>query len=476
MIAELPVHLLLPEKERLASSFRDPQGFVFNARGKIFRCIEHSYKPHYEKLMSSGLYEELCNAGLLVRHQEVADEQALPWRKSSISPFKIIAPEKIPFISYPYEWCFSQLKDAALLTLEVAVRALRRGMILKDASAYNVQFRGARPILIDTLSFEIYTEGNAWIAYRQFCEHFLAPLTLMSKGDLRANKLLQSFIDGLPLDMTCKLLPWSTALKPSLFIHLYMHAAAQKQHAGKSLKDLHDKKMPKQSLFALLDNLVDCIKSTNLQDTKTTWSDYYSDNNYSDKSISVKEELLKEFINKTTATEIWDIGANTGNFSRSAESMGKRVVSMDMDAMCVEMNYRRCKDEQRQILPLLVDLSAPSPAIGWNNRERMSLSERGPAQLGLALALIHHLAIGNNVPLPMVADYFAGICDKLIIEFVPKEDSQVQRMLASREDIFTDYNEENFRKEFGRHFEVLAVSRIEDTERSLYLLKRRHSH
>ncbi|MBX9686841.1 MAG: hypothetical protein K2X27_09075 [Candidatus Obscuribacterales bacterium] len=450
---------------RLASSFRDPQGFVFKENGRIYRRIEEAFRPHYEKLQSSGLYKELSEKGLLVSHEELplsADESA----------YKIIAPQMIPFISYPYEWSFSQLKDAALLTLEIATIALKHGMILKDASAYNIQFQGTKPILIDTLSLETQKAGAAWIAYRQFCEHFLAPLALMSHGDLRASKLLTTFIDGLPLDLVSKLLPWKTRFNPALFMHIYLHARAQKEHSGESLKELEQRSMPESSLFALLDNLSDSVQSLTLNKAKTAWSDYYANNNYTDASIKEKEKLVAELIQENQLDEIWDVGANTGRFSRIAAELGARVISMDFDPLCVEMNYQISKEKKLDLLPLLIDLCAPSPAIGWNNKERLSLIQRAPAKLTLALALIHHLAIANNVPLKMLAEFFHEISQKLIIEFVPKEDSQVQRLLASRADIFQNYNEDNFKREFSAYFKILAIKPIPGTMRTIYLMER----
>lgn len=448
---------------RLSSSFRDPQGFMFESNGVIYRQIESTYRTQYEKLLDSGLYGELVNRNLLVSHEEIA--------RTNKNSFKIIAPERIPFISYPYEWSFSQLKEAALLTLQVAETAMEHGMVLKDASAYNVQFQSCRPVFIDTLSFDIYEEGSPWLAYRQFCQHFLAPLILMSKFDLRANKLLHMFIDGVPLDMACKMAPFSALLKPSHFVHLFLHARAQQIYSGESLEKYKKRKFNKQAFTALLDNLKGCISQLEASCAKSSWSDYYNNNNYSRESISEKEKLLRMFILQSRENTVWDFGSNTGHFSRLAADLGKSVISMDMDPLCVELNYRKCRSESKKVLPLVMDLTSPSPAIGWDNKERFSLLQRGPAPLGLALALIHHLAIGNNVPLHMVASFFAGACKKLIIEFIPKEDSQVQRMLASRADIFDKYTEETFLKEFSRYYQITYRTKLSGSQRSLYFME-----
>ena len=215
--------------EVLRSSFRDPGGFLFRREGSLYRQVNRACAEDFQLLESSGLAASLREAGLLIPHVEADVEPPRP----DIA-FRVIRPEPVPFISYPYEWSFSQLKDAALTTLRIQKIALRHGMILKDASAYNIQFHRGRPVLIDTLSFTRYEEGQPWVAYRQFCQHFLAPLALMAYRDVRLSALLRTEIDGVPLDLAAGLLPWRTRLKPGLLMHLHVHAASQKkyEHGG----------------------------------------------------------------------------------------------------------------------------------------------------------------------------------------------------------------------------------------------------
>ncbi len=194
--------------EPVAASFRDPSGFLFSRNGALYRQINRVYADDYDHLISSGLYDQLVKSGLLIPHREVSEKPVYPELA-----VKVIQPELVPFISYPYEWSFSQLKDAALATLAIQKRSIKAGMSLKDASAYNIQFINGKPTLIDTLSFEIYKEGKPWDAYRQFCQHFLAPLALMARVDVRLGQLLRVFIDGIPLDLASRLLPASTRAK-----------------------------------------------------------------------------------------------------------------------------------------------------------------------------------------------------------------------------------------------------------------------
>ena len=452
----------------IPSSFRDPSGFLFYQDGILYRQINKVYKENYDYLMNSGLYKALIDSGLLIPHTEVDIDYA-----KTDNAYKILKPELIPFISYPYEWCFSQLKDAALTTLEVQKKALNFGMSLKDSSAYNVQFLKGKPVFIDTPSFEKFNEGQPWIAYRQFCQHFLGPLALMSYKDIRLNQLLQIYIDGIPLDLTSSLLPVNTHLKFSLLSHIHFHAKGQKYFADKTVK-ISNHKMSRLSILGLIDNLESAIKKLKWKAKGTEWGNYYEDTNYSSNAFNHKKQLVSEFADKTKPSIVWDLGANIGVFSRITSEKGLQTISFDIDPAAVENNYIKCvKKRETNILPLLLDLTNPSPNIGWEHEERMSFIERGPCDTAIALALIHHLAISNNVPFSKIAMFFSRICNSLIIEFIPKGDSQVQRLLSSREDIFPDYTQQVFENEFSKYFTIQESVRIRDSERILYLMRQR---
>jgi len=478
---------------RLPSSFRDPSGFLFTENGTLFRSVGRRYRQHYDHLIQSGLHDKLIENKLLIPHKEV-DPGTIEHFPGSIEDiYKIIQPERVPFISYPYEWCFSQLKDAALTTIKIQKQALDHGMILKDASAYNMQFHKGVPLLIDTLSFEIYQENQPWVAYRQFCQHFLAPLALMASCDIRLGQLMRIYIDGLPLDLTSGLLPIASWLKPALLTHIHLHAKAQQRYAkSRDLTRIQRNsgagspiavptnpppKVTKQSLVALIHHLEAAVAALQWQPAGTEWADYYEDTNYSPVAMNHKKQLVEAFLNESNPLTVWDFGANNGVFSRIAAANGVEAVAFDVDPAAVEKNYRQMLvNKEIRILPLCLDLTNPSPAIGWANEERLSLIERGPADTVLALALIHHLAISNNVPFSHIAAFFSQVCRFLIIEFVPKNDSQVQRLLRTREDIFDQYTEEQFEASFGNHFSILRSERIVDTQRTLYLMEKRNVH
>lgn len=459
---------MINHKKR-SSSFRDPSGFVFSHNGIIYRQINKVYKDNFDLLISSGLYEKLTSLGYLVKHEEV----------KSVSPqdtdgYKIIKPQAIPFISYPYEWCFSMLKDAAILTLNIQTIALEYGMSLKDSSSFNIQFLEGKPILIDTLSFEKYVEGKPWIAYKQFIEHFLTPLSLMAFKDVRLGRLSSIFLDGVPVDLASSLLPFKSRLNMSLLIHIFAHSATQKKLSNKKLSSkVLAKKFSLTAFKGLIDNLQSVINNMHWNPTKTQWANYLEDNNYGKVSLNHKAELTRKFLKIIKPKTVWDLGANTGFFSRIAASQNCQVISFDSDFGALEQNYQEiAKSSEKNILPLFCDLTNPTPSLGWTNQERESLVNRGPADAILALALVHHLAISNNIPLPYIADLFAKLAKSLIIEFVPKEDSQVQRLLANREDIFNSYNEEGFEMAFKKYFKVKKKVNITESMRVLYLMEK----
>lgn len=457
----------------MLGSFRDPSGFVFtDEAGVLHRQINRVYEADLKRLHESGLYENLTGDSHLIRHEEVD-----LGKKQTDDAVAIIRPETLPFVSYPYEWCFSQLQDAALLTLEIQTRALDHGMSLKDASAFNVMFRGTRPVFIDTLSFESYPKGRPWIAYRQFCRHFLAPLSLMAYRDVRLIDLLRRNLDGVPLDLASRLLPRRTWLRPGLAIHLHLHAKAEQRSLAKGREssgpDAREAAVSQHGLRGILASLTTVIRKLTLRPERSTWSDYYADNTYSDESARRKADSVRDYLKDIAPASVWDLGANTGRYSEVALEYADCVVAMEQDPWCVEAAYRKWTKEDRGVLPLVMDLANPSPALGWAHTERQSLIERGPADAVLALALIHHLCIANNVPLRAAADFFASIARHLIIEFVPKEDEMVQFLLASREDIFPDYTEAGFEAAFGSVFDIVDRSAGEDSKRTMYLMKRK---
>ena len=444
------------------SSFRDPAGFIYYEEEKVKRRIHSCYFKQYEHFMNSGLYDELIKKGLLIAHKEIE-------RNDEYITLEV---EKVPFITYPYEWCFEELKDAALLTLEILKISLQYGMILKDASGYNVQFLNGNPIFIDTLSFDFYEDGIPWGAYGQFCRHFMAPLLLMRYVDERANCLLKNYIDGIPIDLADNLLHGRGGFTARC--HIKWHSKAILKH-NDDVRQTKKTFVSKSSIVNMIDMMIRQIHKLNYQVKSSEWKDYYQHTNYDDKAEKSKELLVKEYLDKIHINKkdiVYDLGANEGKYSRIAALKKCMVISWDIDFNCIHHNYTCIKNNQeKNILPLYLDCTNPSPDLGFANLERKSLTSRGPIKCVMALALIHHIAISNNVFFEEIAEWFSRLGEYLIIEFVPKEDSQVQKLLMTRKDIFDWYNETTFENSFSIYFDITKKERIKNSKRVLYLMR-----
>jgi ribosomal protein L11 methylase PrmA len=459
------------EAVRHEGSFRDPSGFVFRRDGRLYRQVNERYAADYQLLLRSGLYDELTEEGLLVPHREASLELAV-----TDEAFRVLEPEELPFVSHPYEWSFGQLKAAALLTLEIQSRALEHGLVLKDASAFNVQFRGGRPVFIDTLSFEAYQHGAPWIAYRQFCRHFVAPLLLMSKVDVRLGRLSASHLDGVPLDLASGLLPHRTWLTLGALVHVHLHARSIRRYRDRPAEGVEKGKaaVSRRGLEGLVDNLRSVVGKASWNPDRTVWAGYEEEHSYSEAAFTAKQAVVSEFIEAVQPRSVWDLGANTGTFSAVAATTASSVVSIDSDPGAVEKHFGRVQAAGSEtVLPLWVDLTNPTPGRGWQGRERSSLVERGPADLLLALALLHHLRVTGNLSFSLIARGLAAMGRVLVVEWVPKEDPQVQRLLRSREDIFDSYDRDAFEKAFAQVWSIKRRESLPDSGRVLYLMRSR---
>lgn len=454
----------------LKSSFRDNSGFIFQERNVFFRNVNISYKLNYDFLISSGLYKSLSDQRLLIPHQEISPDNF------PIDCYKILLPEQLSFVSFPYSWSFGMLKDAAMLTLKIQKDCLIHGMTLKDANVYNIQFQNGSPIFIDTLSFEKYENGTHWKAYNQFCQHFLAPLALMSYADISLNQLLINNIDGIPLDLTTRLLPFKSKFNFGLYLHLFMHVKAQKRckQNKATTKNNPSTKGSISSITQIIDSLISTVEGLKWNTQNTTWDKYY-EKWVADSYFDVKKEIVQKFLMQigNGLNQSLDLGSNDGTFSVLATKYYRQVLSFDIDPSCVEQNYQMVKKEKiTNLLPLVVDFTNPAPSIGWNNEERTSILTRiGKVDTIMALAVVHHLCIGKNIPLDILADFLHNHCKNLIIEFVPKSDEKVQILLENREDIFDKYNVQDFKEIFSTYFDIMNEITLAPTERMLFLMK-----
>lgn len=454
---------------RVPGSFRDPAGFVFESDGVLYREVDRSFADTWDAVAGSGLFEALQAEGLLVGH-EVVDASV-----GSERAHVVVRPERVPVISFPYEWCPGQLRDAALLTLKVQAVALEHGMILRDASAFNVQLRRGRPVFIDTLSFEPWEEGTPWVAYGQFCEQFLAPLVLQTTVDHRLRRLLVADLGGVPLDLAAALAPGRTRLRPGLLTHLHLHARARRSHEADPDDQPRQARFSTNAMVGLVRGLRRTVESLTWDGGGTVWGDYeVTADHYDDAARQVKEQAVREAVAATGPSLVWDLGANTGRFAQLATEAGATAVAWDLDAGAVERAWQRVSADppaDGDLVPLVADLANPSPALGWAHSERPSLADRGPADLVLALALVHHLAIGNNVPLPDVLAQLSRLGRHLLVEWVPRTDRKVRTLLATREDVFDGYTDEGFAAAVAAVGDVQARTPVPGTDRQLVLVR-----
>jgi len=454
---------------RHSSSFRDPSGFIFLEDDVLLRQVNPVYFQQYRSLTDTGFYKKLFDAGLLVTHNEVSAS------KDSI----VLQPECIPFFSYPYEWSFSQYKHAALHTLKLQKYCLKNGYTLKDATAFNITFHKGKPLFADSLSFDVYTEGEPWRAYKQFLMHFLAPLVLAKYYGNDMLKLLQQYIDGIPLQKAAKLLPFTARFNPVVYTNIFLTAKYDAKFSNEKPENSKSIKLSKQSQEKILDSLYSYINGLELKEN-TEWKDYYAITNYDTQAFDYKKGLVRKWFESINAKKAVDLGGNDGTFSRVLEDIAEELLVADIDPNAVNHNYLQVlQNKESNIIPLVSDLLNPAPGIGFNNTERLPLQERirkSNYDVSLALALIHHISLTGNVPFAMSAEMFASLTPYLIIEFPDREDSWVDFLLKSKREFasyFDYYNRENFENDYAAYFEVVQKEQLPNTHRTMYLLKRK---
>ncbi len=458
----------------IAGSFRDPSGRVYAVDGRILRTVTPFAAADYEAVKASRALTPFIEAGRLVAAEEVDKSCLGPDGQESSY---VLEHPRLPLVSYPYEWPFEGLKAAALAHLDLQLEALERDVVLSDASAYNVQFRGAVPVFIDYLSFRPYREGEYWQGHRQFCEQFLNPLLLRALFGLHHNAWYRGGQEGITAVELNRLLRWRHKIRPSLLMHVVMPArfqlAATSGDAAK-LRNAKQRPLPKSAYLSILTQLRTWIAKLRPQDkAPSVWSRYDLENNYTDADHRAKADFIRDFAAATKPEMLWDLGCNTGEYSELALKSGAaQVVGFDIDHQALDQAFRRATERGLNLTPLYLDAANPSPDQGWNGAERQSLKARARADALVALAFIHHLVIGRNVPLADVLRWLLDLAPQGVIEFVPKTDPQVARMLALREDIFPDYSEETFLGLLQDHAEIVQRKHLAADQRLLVWYRR----
>ena len=448
-------------------SFRDPGGRIFSDAGRIFRSVMSSSVAAYESARDSGLLGALSARGLLVETEE-RDPALLG--TAGPPPSYLLEHPRIPFISYPYEWSFSLLRKAALHHLDVQLAALDQGFTLSDATAYNIQFVGPRPLFIDHLSFRPYREGEVWIGHRQFCMQFLNPLILWSRRGLAPNHWFRGALEGIAPEDLAPLLSWRDNLSLTVLTHVTAQAKLQRRSVESGLPSgrFRESRLPRPAFRNMLLGLRHFIEGCALPSTKTVWSDYAGNNSYADDEAQAKRAFVGAMAEAVRPELLIDLGCNSGDYSAAAlEAGAASAIGFDFDFGALEAAVHRSEREQLDFLPLWLDAANPSPSQGWGQAERKGLKERARADAAIALAFIHHIVIGRNIPLEMAVDWIVDMAPQGVIEFPPKSDPMVQRLLSQREDIFPDYTEDAFRAVVARRARMVREQHLSENGRLL---------
>src|SRR5829696_6369491 len=448
-------------------SFRDPESRVFYAGADVYRALSTDGLSDFEALRASGLLDDERVVGT-----ELVEDGAIDRSLLVHEPAGVLRHERIPFVSYPYEWPFSMLKDAALVQLDLLLASLDQDLVLKDSTPYNVQFKGARPVFVDVGSFERIREGEPWVGYRQFCMLYLYPLILQAAKDVPFHPWLRGSIDGItPLQMR-NLMSFRDRFRRGMFTNVFLHARLEARYADRPAQVKQEvKRVFKKELFVAnvrkMRKLVDRLEWNPPQGV---WTAYGERNSYTDDDARRKDEFVRQVATSQPWNLVWDIGANNGRYSRIAAEGAKTVVAVDADQGPVELLYRDLKQEgNEQILTLAMNLADPSPGLGWRGLERKAMPDRGKPDLVLALALVHHVAISANVPVKEFVDWLASLGSALVIEFPTREDPMVQKLLAPKRDgLHPDYELGYFERTLKDAFEVERSERLESGTRVLY--------
>lgn len=456
---------------RHPASFRDPASGVILAGNSVYRYFTGDGREDFAALVDSGLLPSLVQRGWVIDAVQ-ADGPASVFPHHIPEAAVLVEHPRLPFISYPYEWPFEMLRDAAILQLDVLLASLEAGLSLKDATPYNVQFQGAKPLFIDLGSFQRYQEGAPWAGYSQFCRLFLNPLLLTSLTGVPFQPWLRGSLEGIEPELLSRVLPFRRKLRKDVFIDVVLQSWFNRR-ASRSRAPARLRPIPKAVLQGLANRLKKSISGLVRRNRATAWTEYETHCPYGPEAQEAKDRFVEKALARARPHLVWDLGCNLGRYSMMAARHADCVVAIDNDEAVIGALYDRIKDTHANLLPLVVDLLNPSPSLGWAHQERDSLADRGPADFALCLALVHHLAIGGNVPLPRLVDWLAQVARAAVVEFVPKQDPMVQLLLRSRRDVFQDYSEGAFQKALLERFHVDETLALPGSGRTLYTIGRR---
>jgi hypothetical protein len=450
-------------------SFRDRSSRVFECDREIYRTLNADSKAIWQALSHEPFFLRLCEEGRVVKTEELPTSEIQTFSLFS-EITGVLHHERIPFVSYPYEWPFAMLRRTALLHLQILRDSIQRGFLLKDASPYNVLFHGSKPVFIDVGSFVKLAPGEPWAAYRQFCELMLFPLLLQAYRQVQFQPLLRAQLEGIPARQFLQWIRIRDLFRPGVFTNGWLQALLERQTQSVStstVQGLRSSGFQSSMIEQILAKLTRIVERLKWEPPKTQWTAYDESLPHVAEDLRAKQDFVHRVCQSKHRQLVWDLGCNDGRFSTIAAEFASTVVAMDQDHSCVENLYRSLDSEQSKILPLVVDLANASPALGWRGLERKRLEDRGRPELVICLGLIHHLVIAANIPLADVVDWLAGLGGELILEFPSKRDAMVQRLLRNKRDQYNDYSFENLQLELEKHFAIRLQESLPSGERVL---------
>ena len=452
-------------------SFRDRDGRVYHFQERVFRGLSESALENFRQLRGKSFYTKLAESGKVIGTREIpGEENPLPSVvKTQWAGF--LEHDPVPVISYPYEWSFSMLKAAASLQLHLIERAVSNGFMLKDATPYNIQFVNLKAVFIDIPSFEPLQPGEPWSGYRQFCEMFLFPLFLQAYKGCNFQPFMRAAINGVDVQAASALFGFRDRFRKGVLSHVWLQSKLDRRYGGSSeniRSSLKSAGFNHELILANVRKLQKLVQGLDWEATGSEWGDYAEFHNYSDDDHVRKENFIRDAITAEKPDTVWDIGCNTGQFSRIAAAKCRQVVATDIDHLAVERLYLD-ENTPDNILPLVHNVADPSPNWGWRNRERTDLQSRSRPDLVLCLALIHHVVISANIPLEEFIDWLAGLTNKLVIEYVSRKDDKVQTLLRNKEDKYQDYSRDSLEANLKRHFDIRQQQEVNNGDRTLYL-------
>ena len=457
-------------------SYRDVAGRIYHSNGKIFRTISNYGVKNYQAIRDAGLLDDLQAKGFIVASRELSKQQQTKLGGDALQAAFVLEHERIPYISYPYEWSFEQLKAAALHHLDLQLYCFDKKFVLTDATAYNMQFIGGRPIFIDALSFKPYQQGEFWQGQGQFSMQFLYPLLLWMKLGIPYHSFVKGNLEGISaLDLSA-MLRLKHKFSLNMLFHLVIPAKLERQAINQPDKMIDSAKRKKelrpQNYRNFLLSMRHWIAKFNNPQQKTTWSDYEIEQVYDNTELQAKRDFVKKFVQKTKPKMLFDIGCNLGGYSVLArESGAEYVVGFDFDAGAIDVAYQRSQQVDN-MLPLLFDAANPSPSLGWFENERKSFLARADADALVALAFEHHLVIAKNIPMEDFMDWLMKLARQGVVEFVPINDETIVKMLATRENIFPDYTQKAFEDLLSSRAKIIDKQVVSASGRILYWYER----